>query len=329
MGLSTRRGVAAGVAFAIAAFACVALAQTPPYPSRPIRLIIPVQPGSSTNDSIPRAFAKHLSVAVGQTVVTDNRPGASGQIASETVAKSAPDGYTLLVGYTTTLGIGPAVHEKLPYDPDKDLVPVARLFVSSYVVAVNTMVPANTLKELIDLAKVKPGQLHYASAGTGSTPHLCGELLKTMANINIVHIPYKASGSAMTALAGGEAQIGCQAAGTYVPLIRAGKMRALAVAAPQRLPTFADLPTSAEAGLPGYEVQSWTGYMAPAKTPTVVLRRLYDELAKIIETPEMKNFILSQGAEPALMDSATFGAYIKTERVKWARVVKAAGIQPN
>jgi len=311
----------------LGALVCASAVQAQPYPARPIRLIIPVQPGLSTNDSIPRAFARQLSTAFGQTVVTDNRPGASGQIASEMVAKSAPDGYTLLVGYTTTLGIGPSVHEKLPYDPDKDLVPVARLFVSSYVVAVNTTVPANTLKELIDLAKAKPGQLHYASAGTGSTPHLCGELLRTMTGINIVHIPYKASGSAMTALAGGEAQIGCQAAGTYVPLIKAGKMRALAVAAPQRLPTFPELPTAAEAGLPGYEVQSWTGYMAPAKTPPAILRRLYDELAKIIETPEMKNFILSQGAEPALMDSATFGAYIKTERVKWAKVVKAAGIK--
>jgi tripartite-type tricarboxylate transporter receptor subunit TctC len=313
----------------LGALVCASAVQAQPYPARPIRLIIPVQPGLSTNDSIPRAFARQLSTALGQTVVTDNRPGASGQIASEMVAKSAPDGYTLLVGYTTTLGIGPSVHEKLPYDPDKDLVPVARLFVSSYVVAVNTTVPTNTLKELIDLAKAKPGQLHYASAGTGSTPHLCGELLRTMASINIVHIPYKASGSAMTALAGGEAQIGCQAAGTYVPLIKAGKMRALAVAAPQRLLTFPELPTAAEAGLPGYEVQSWTGYMAPAKTPPAILRRLYDELAKIIETPEMKNFILSQGAEPALMDSATFGAYIKTERVKWAKVVKAAGIKPN
>ena len=228
----------------LCAMGAVQIASAQSYPNRPIRLIIPVQPGSSTNDSIPRAFARDLSTALGQQVVADNRAGASGQIASEMVAKAAPDGYTLLVGYTTTLGIGPSVHANLGYDPDKDLTPVARLFVSSYVIAVNSTVPAKNLKELIELAKAKPGTLHYASAGTGSTPHLCGELLKTMAGIDIVHVPYKASGSAMTALAGGEAQIGCQAGGTLVPLIKAGKMRAIAVAAPQRLPSYADLPTA-------------------------------------------------------------------------------------
>jgi tripartite-type tricarboxylate transporter receptor subunit TctC len=299
------------------------------YPVRPIRLIIPVQPGSSTNDSIPRAFAHQLSAALGQQVVTDNRPGASGQIGSETVAKSAPDGYTLLVGYTTTLGIGPSVHKKLGYDPVKDLTPVARLFVSSYVVAVNSTVPATNIKELIAVAKARPGQLHFASAGTGSTPHLCGELLKTMAAIDIVHVPYKASGSAMTALAGGEAQIGCQAAGTLLPLIKAGKMRSLAVAASQRLPSQPDLPTANESGLAGFEVESWTGFMAPAKTPEPIIRRLYDEIAKIINTPDMKNFIVSQGAEPALMDPAKFGAYIDAERVKWAKVIKAANVKPE
>ena len=311
----------------LCAMGAVQVASAQSYPNRPIRLIIPVQPGSSTNDSIPRAFARDLSTALGQQVVADNRAGASGQIASEMVAKAAPDGYTLLVGYTTTLGIGPSVHANLGYDPDKDLTPVARLFVSSYVIAVNSTVPAKNLKELIELAKAKPGTLHYASAGTGSTPHLCGELLKTMAGIDIVHVPYKASGSAMTALAGGEAQIGCQAGGTLVPLIKAGKMRAIAVAAPQRLPSYADLPTATESGLNGFEVQSWTGYMAPGKTPEPIIRRLYGEIAKIIETPEMKNFIVSQGAEPALMTPAAFGAYIKVERVKWAKVIKAANVK--
>jgi tripartite-type tricarboxylate transporter receptor subunit TctC len=305
------------------------IASAQSYPVRPIRLIIPVQAGSSTNDSIPRAFAQQLSSALGQPMVTDNRAGASGQIGTELVAKSAPDGYTLLVGYTTTLGIGPSVHAKLGYDPVKDLAPVARLFVSSYVVAVNSTVPATSLKELIAVAKSRPGQLHFASAGTGSTPHLCGELLKTMAAIDIVHIPYKASGSAMTALAGGEAQIGCQAAGTLLPLIKAGKMRALAVAAPNRLSTLPDLPTAQESGLAGFEVESWTGIIAPAKTPEPVIRRLYDEIAKIIKTPDMKNFIVSQGADPALMDSAKFGAYINAERVKWAKVVKTANVKPE
>jgi tripartite-type tricarboxylate transporter receptor subunit TctC len=299
------------------------------YPVRPIRLIIPVEAGSSTIDTIPRALAQPLSAALGQPMVMDNRPGASGQIGTTIAARSAPDGYTLLVGYTTSLSIGPSVHAKLGYDPAKDLAPVARISVSPFVVAVNAGIPATNLKELIALAKARPGQLNFASAGTGSTPHLCGELLKTIAKIDMVHVPYKASGSAMTALAGGEAQVGCQTAGMLVPLAKAGKLRALAVASNQRLSALPDLPTAQEAGLAGFEVESWTGVMAPAKTPGPVIRRLYDEIARIVNTPDMKNFIVGQGAAPALMDPATFGAYITAERVKWAKVIKAANVKPD
>lgn len=304
-------------------------ASAQPYPVRPIRLIIPVQAGSSTNDTIPRAFAQRLAAALGQPVVMDNRVGASGQIGTELAAKSASDGYTLLVGYTTTLSVGPSVNTKLSYDPVKDLAPVARLFVSSSVIAVNSAVPATNLKELIALAKARPGQLNFGSAGTGSTPHLCGELFKTMAGINIAHVPYKAAGSAIIALASGEAQVACQAAGSLLPLIKAGKLRALAVAAPRRLSLLPDLPTAQESGLAGFEVESWTGFMVPAKTPGFVIRRLYAEIARIIDTLDMKDFILSQGAEPALMDPATFGAYITAERVKWANVIKAANVKAD
>lgn len=309
--------------------AALQVASAQSYPVKPIRLIIPVQAGSSMNDTIPRALAQRLSAALGQPMVMDNRPGASGQIGTEMVAKSAPDGYTLLVGYTTTLSIGPSVHAKLGYDPVKDLAPVARLAVSSLVVAVNSAVPATNIKELIALAKARPGQLHFGSAGTGSTPHLCGELLKTMAAIDIVHVPYKASGSAMTALAGGEAQMGCQSAGMLLPLITAGKLRALAVAAPHRLSLLPDLPTAQESGLAGFEVETWTGVLAPAKTPAPVIRRLYDEIARILNAPDMKNFILGQGVAPALMDPAKFGAYITAERVKWAKVIKTANVKAD
>jgi tripartite-type tricarboxylate transporter receptor subunit TctC len=221
------------------------------------------------------------------------------------------------------------VHAKLGYDPVKDLAPVARISVSAFVVAVNAGIPATNLRELIELARARPGQLNFASAGTGSTPHLCGELLKTMAKIEMVHVPYKASGSAMTALASGEAQVGCQTAGMLVPLAKAGKLRALAVAANQRLSAQPDLPTAQEAGLAGFEVESWTGLMAPAKTPEPVVRRLYEEIAKIVSAPDMKNFIVGQGAAPALMDPAAFGAYITAERVKWAKVIKAANVKPD
>jgi tripartite-type tricarboxylate transporter receptor subunit TctC len=309
--------------------AAVQAASPQSYPARPIRLIIPVEAGSSTIDAIPRALAQHLSTALGQPMVMDNRPGASGQIGTTLAARSAPDGYTLLVGYTTSLSIGPSVHAKLGYDPAKDIAPVARLAVSSFVVAVSASIPVTNIKELIALAKARPGQLNFASAGTGSTPHLCGELLKIIAKIDMVHVPYKASGSAMTALAGGEAQVGCQTAGMLVPLAKAGKLRALAVASNQRLSALPDTPTAKESGLSGFEVESWTGIMAPANTPEPVIRRLYDEIAKIVNTPEMKTFVVGQGATPALMDPATFGAYITAERVKWAKVIKAANVKPE
>lgn len=323
MGLSARRGVATAVAFAIAAFACAALAQTPPYPSRPIRLIIPVQPGSSTNDSIPRAFANYLSVAVGQTVVTDNRPGASGQIASETVAKSAPDGYTLLVGYTTTLGIGPAVHEKLPYDPDKDLVPVARLFVSSYVVAVNTMVPANTLKELIDLARAKPGQLHYASAGTGSTPHLCTELFMSMTGIQMQHIPYKGGAPAMIDTVAGHTDLYCTSVTNAAPMIQQGRIRAIGVTSIKRSPVLPNLATLDEQGLKGFDVSQWMGIAAPAKTPPAIVQRLHQDIARVVNSAEYSKFIQQQGAEPALMGPEEFGALMRAELERWGKLVRA------
>jgi len=304
--------------------ASVACAQS--YPERPIRLIIPVQAGSSTNDTIPRAVGQRLAAALGQPVVMDNRVGASGQIGTELAAKSPPDGYTLLVGYTTTMAVGPAV-SRLSYDPARDLTPVARLFVSSSLIVVSSAVPANTLSELIALAKAKPRQLNFGSAGTGSTPHLCGELLQSMAGVDLVHVPYKSAGAAITALAGGEAQVGCQAAGSAMPLMKAGKLRALVVAAPQRLSLLPNVPTSREAGLPGFEVESWSGFVAPTKTPKPIVQRLYKEIAKIFESEDIKGFILKQGAEPALMDPATFDAYMSSERAKWMKVVKAANLK--
>lgn len=302
-----------------------ASAQT--YPERPIRLIIPVQAGSSTNDTIPRAVGQRLATALGQPVVMDNRVGASGQIGTELAVNSPPDGYTLLVGYTTTMAVGPAVNAKQAYNVARDLTPVARIFTSSSLIVISSTVAATTLSELIALAKAKPGQLNFASAGTGSTPHLCGELFQSMAGINLVHVPYKSAGAAISALASGEAQVGCQAAGSTLPLIRAGKLRALVVAAPRRLSTTPEIPTSEEAGLAGFEVESWSGFVAPARTPSHIIRRLYGEIAKIVATPEIKSFIVKQGAEPALMEPATFGAYMNAERAKWAKVVKAANLK--
>jgi len=324
---TSRKLVLTACVAALLPMAASQLASAQSYPERPIRIIIPVQAGSSTNDTIPRAVGQRLGAVLGQPVVMDNRVGASGQIGTELAVKSPPDGYTLLVGYTTTMAVGPAVNTKLSYDPAKDLTPVARLFVSSSVIVVSSTVPATTLSELIALAKAKPGQLNFGSAGTDSTPHLCGELLESMAGIDLVHVPYKSAGAAITALASGEAQVGCQAAGSTMPLIKAGKLRALVVAAPQRLSLMPEVPTSQEAGLSGFEVESWSGLVAPARTPASIIRRLYGEIAKIVDTPDIKSFILKQGAELALMDPATFGAYMTAERAKWAKVVKAANLR--
>lgn len=314
-----------GAALMFLAMTPTVLAQQ--FPERPIRLIIPVQAGLSTNDTIPRVVGQRLATVLGQPVVMDNRVGASGQIGTALAAKSPPDGHTLLVGYTTTMAVRPNMGTKIGYDPAHDLTPIARVFTSASFIAISSSIPATNLKELIALAKEKPGQLVFGSAGTGSTPHLCGELFKIVAGIDLAHVPYKSAGAAITALAGGEAHVVCQAAGSILPLIKAGRVRAIVVASPQRVSPLPDVPTAQESGLTGFEVESWSGFMAPAKTPTAIVQRLYHEIAKIVDESEVKSFIQKQGAEPALMDPKTFGAYMETERAKWAKVVKVARLK--
>ena len=325
--MSLRPAVKAAFAGSFAAaLAAFQPASAQPFPDRPIRLIIPVQAGLSTNDTIPRAVGQKLAAALGQPVVMDNRVGASGQIGTRAAAISPPDGHTLAVGYTTTMAVAPSLGS-VGYDPAKDLTPVARIFTSASLIVVGASVPANNLKELIALAKAKPGQLNFASAGTGSTPHLCGELFGAFAGIDMTHVPYKSAGAAITALAVGEAHVVCQAAGSVTPLVKAGKLRPIVVAGPQRVPSLPDVPTAREAGLPGFEVESWSGFVAPAKTPPRIVKRLYDEIAKAVEMPDIQSFIRAQGAEPALMDPAAFGAYMTAERAKWAKVIKSRNIR--
>jgi tripartite-type tricarboxylate transporter receptor subunit TctC len=192
---------------------------------------------------------------------------------------------------------------------------------------VSASVPAKDLKELIALAKSKPGQLNFASAGTGSTPHLCGELFQAIAEIDLTHVPYKSAGAAITALAVGEAQVVCQAAGSVTPLVKAGKLRPIVVAGPQRVASLPDVPTAKEAGLPDFEVESWSGIVTPVRTPQAIVKRLYDEIANALDMPDVQNFIRAQGAEPALMSPAAFNAYMRAERAKWATVIKSRNIR--
>lgn len=317
-----------------AAVAVFGVAQSIPvlaqsYPERPIRLIIPVQAGLSTNDTIPRAIGQRLSMALGQPVIMDNRVGASGEIGTNLAAGSAPDGYTLLVGYTTTMAVRPSLGVKLGYDPAKDLTPVARIFTSTSLIAISATIQATNFDEFMSLAKAKPGQLVFGSAGTGSTPHLCGELFQVVAGIKLAHVPYKSAGAALTGLVSGEAHVACQAGGSVTPLVKAGRLRVIVIAGPQRLPTMPNVPTSKEAGIPDFEVQSWSGFMAPAKTPAPIIQRLYAEIEKIMALSDIKAFIAKQGAEPALMPPESFGAYINSERAKWTKVIKDAKLDIN
>jgi len=297
------------------------------YPTRPIRLIVPYPPGASTNDILGRALAIRLTHVLGQQVVVDNRPGASGTMGSELVAKAQPDGYTLLAAIQSPLALGPSIYEKLGFDPIRDLAPIARYAVIPYAIVVNNSVPATNVKELIALAKAKPGALNFASSGVGGTPHLCSELFKRAAGIDIVHIPYKGAGVAMPDVIGGQVQMFCTGLTALTNQIRAGKVRAIGIATLKRSALMPELPTIAEQGLPGFEVASWTGVAAPAKTPPAIIRLVYNAIVKVANDPDMKNYMASQGAETALMGPEEFGAYIKADIAKWAKVIKGSGIK--
>lgn len=303
------------------------LAHAQAYPDRPIRLIVPYPPGSSTNDILGRALASRLTTVLGQQVVVDNRSGASGNVGSELVAKSTPDGYTLLIGVAGPLAVGPAVYKNLGYVPTRDLAPIAMYAAIPYILVVNPAVPANNVRELIALAKARPGQLNFASSGSGGSPHLCGELFKVMAGIDIVHIPYKGAGIAMIDVLSGQIPMICTGATALAAHIKSGRLRPLGMASLKRSPEFPDLPTISEQGLTGFDVTSWTGLLAPAKTPEPVIRKLYEAVAKISATDDMKKFLASVGAEPALMGPKEFGDYLKVDTERWAKVVKAANLK--
>lgn len=300
------------------------------YPVKPIRLIFPLNPGSSSNDILGRALAQRLTDALGQSFVADYRPGAAGALGAAVAAKSAPDGYTLLVGYTSSIMISPTLLAGgAGFNPVTDLAPIARIAVVPYIAVVHPSVPATDLAALVALAKRRPGQLNFASAGTGGLPHLAAELFKLNTGVDIVHVPYRSAATAHTDLLGGHVQMEFTGISGVAPSIKVGRLRALAVTTPRRSALLPDVVTTAEAGFPALEVSSSLGLLAPANTPPPVVRRLYDEIATIVNSADMKNFILRQGAEPALMDPAGFGAHIKDEISKWTRVIKATGVKPE
>jgi tripartite-type tricarboxylate transporter receptor subunit TctC len=299
-----------------------AAAQT--YPSKPVRLIVPFPPGGS-NDVVGRMIAAQLSTRLDKAVIVENQGGAGGLIGTEMAARSQPDGYTLLL-VSVAYAFIPAIY-KLPYDPATAFTPVAILGAGPVVIAVTSKLPVNSVKELIALAKEKPGELNYATAGVGSFQHLASELFKLQAGVDIVHIPFKGGGPAMMDVIAGNTQIAIGSLVQMLPQIKAGKLKALGVGSANRIAALPDLPTISEAGVPGYEVTNWWGIVVPAGTPRSIIDRLHKELTAVVSSTETKQRFETEGAEPLSMSPDEFGRFIATETVKWARVVKDAGIR--
>ena len=294
------------------------------YPSRPIRLIVPSTPGGSV-DMLARSIGPRLSERWGQQVVIDNRSGAGGVIAAETTAKAPPDGYTLIMATIASMATNVSLARNLPYDPVRDFAPVTLVASQQLVLLANSGFAAKSVNELIQLAKAKPGQIAYASAGNGSGGHLSAELLKLLAGIDLLHVPYKGSAPALVDVISGQVPLTMISVITGLPQVKSGRLRALAVSGAHRSPAMPDVPTMIEAGVRGYESPIWLGIMAPAATPKPVIDRLNSEIEKIIARSDVKKAWNEQGAEPMSMTAAQFEKYLNDDIAKWAKVVKASG----
>jgi tripartite-type tricarboxylate transporter receptor subunit TctC len=308
-------------------FAFAVSVQAQPYPNKPIRMIVISAPGGST-DILSRGVGRALTDALGQIIVLDNKPGGGGIIASETLAKAPPDGYTILMS-NTSHSVLPSLHARLPYDPLKDFAPVSLVALTHSLLLVNPSLPVKTVKELIDLAKAQPGKLNYASGTTGASAHYGAELLKLMAGVNIVQVPYKGTAGQLTALLAGEVQMSFVTMPSALPHVTSGRLRVLAIGSPKRSPALPDVPTVAESGLPGFDIGAWNGILAPAHTPPAIIARLNAEIVKIAKDPATREHAASQGAELVSNTPQEFAAYIKTQIVRFAQVVKATGMRPD
>jgi tripartite-type tricarboxylate transporter receptor subunit TctC len=307
-------------------FALLSTAHAQQYPTKPIRLVVGFSAGGAS-DITSRIIGQRLSERLGQPVVIDNRAGASGTIAGGIVAKAPPDGYTMLAGATSILAINPALYAKLDYDPLKDFAPVSQTVSMPQLLVVHPSVKATNLKELLALAKARPGELNYSSSGTGSSSHLAMELLKYMTGINVLHVPFKGSGQAMPNLLGGQVQLVFDPMPTSLPHVKTGKLRAIAISTPTRSPAIPDLPTVAEAGVPGYDSNLWYGVLLPARTPPAIVAMLNQTVNAILREAETGERFAALGADPRGGTSAAFGQYIAAEVAKWGKVIKAVGLR--
>ena len=308
------------LAIAAALLSTAALAQT--YPAKTVRIIVGYPPGGPT-DVIARTVAQKLTIALGQQVIVDNRPGASGMIGAEQVVKAAPDGYTLLT-VPITYAVTPSVYPKMPYDAEKDLAPVALVASSPFILVVHPTLPVKTVKELIALAKSRPGQINYASASTGGMPHLAGELFNMMTGVKLTHIPYKGAAPATVDLLAGQVSLMFNNMLSAMPLVKANKLRAVAVTSLKRSAAIPELPTIAET-VKGFEASGWYGAFAPAATPKDIIAKLNAEINKLMRLPDVAQRLAGDGVEAASMTPAEFGAYLHSEIAKWGKVVKISG----
>lgn len=297
------------------------------YPTKPVRLVVPFAPGGST-DVTARLLAQKLTEAWRQQVIVDNRAGAGGNIGADFVAKAAPDGYTLLLATTGVMAINHRLYRTLPYDAQRDLAPVTQIGSLPLILIVHPSLPVRSVKDLVAFAKARPGQLSYASSGVGGATHMTAEIFRMMAGVDIVHIPYKGSGQAMTDLISGQVPIAFDQITSSLPHVEAGRLRALAVTSAKRFASVPTLPSMSEAGITGYEAVSWNGLAAPANAPRDIIVRIQVEVARALQTPDMKERFFKDGIEPVGSTPEQFAAHIKSERAKWEKVVDAAGIKP-
>jgi len=298
------------------------------YPAKPIRMVVAFSPGGAS-DVIARIIGAKLSERWGQQVIVDNRPGAGGSIGAEHVARSAPDGYTLLLGTSSEIVINPALNPKVGYDSARDFAPVIMIASIPLVLAVHPSMPVKSVRELVALAKARPKSINYATSGTGTATHLGVEMLKSAAAIDMVHVPYKGGPPGASDLVAGHVQVISATPSTILPFATGGRMRVLAVTGSKRSPSFPDAPTVAESGFPGYEVALWSGVLAPAGTPREIVTRLHAEITRILALGDVRDNLARQGADLDLKSPAEFGVYIAAELAKWAKVVKDAGVRPE
>ncbi len=314
-------------ACAASALTC-AFAHAQTYPSKPIRFVVPYPAGGPV-DIVARLLAQKVAENAGQPVVVDNKPGAGGNIGADLVAKSPPDGYTILMGAVATHAINPALYASIPFDPARDFVPIVQVASTPNVLVVNPSIPAANVQELIAYARRNPGKLNFGSGSTGSAGHLAGELFKSMAGIDMTHVPYKGAAPAMQDLVAGQIQLMFDNLASALGQVRAGKVKALAVTTAARTALAPELPTLAESGLPGFDISTWFGVFAPAGTPRNVAQRLHEEFSRALAAPDVRERMLALGAEPAGGSSAQFAAYIRAEAEKYARLVKSSGAKAD